>query len=136
MVFKNPHSSSGFTFVEIVLSIVLLAMLATPILVSQFQILNRVVPLSSRLEMIFSLESFLAEQQLLSEQKPVTEKTIPSLDLKLRCERKAVSDKSSLKDFKDLQVVKVQGEWNFAGSSYKDSLIAFAYKPTPTGEKK
>ncbi len=151
MVFKNRHEDAhisegyvvrgqteacGFTFIEVVLGIVILSALATPILMNQYQLLNRLMPLSSQLETIFSLKSFWHEEQLagIKEGKDA-KKQVEKKEIKYQYEVKAISEKSSLKDFKNVQTIRLQADWTFAGGPLQETLVTFAYKPTNTAEK-
>jgi prepilin-type N-terminal cleavage/methylation domain-containing protein len=144
MDFQN-RQRNGFSLIEVVASVVILGLLATPILIGQYQVLSQIMPASSLLEHIFSIENAVVEQLAtvatkkdLKDTKPV-EKTLTEPQMKIRSEcipitAKPIADKSTLKKFKDIQVIKTQGTWIFAGKEQRETLITFAYKQTPTGE--
>jgi len=139
------HQHSGFTFIEIVATVVILGLLATPLLIGQFQVISRLMPASSMLERLFFVENALVEQLGLlatkkdsKESKPV-EKTLTQPDMKIKSEfvelkAKSIADKSTLKNFKNVQLVKAHATWTFAGVEQRETLVTFAYKVTPTGE--
>lgn len=131
--FKNlKNSSPGFSFMEIIIAVLMLGMLMTAIFTLQNTTFRSVVDFSARLAHIFSLKNKLVTasrdraQQTESQTKPLDELTKESTKIIYTLEK--VNEKSALKKFENVMIEKAVAQWQEGTKKYQEILISFFYK--------
>jgi prepilin-type N-terminal cleavage/methylation domain-containing protein len=129
--FKN---SSGFTLVEVVLSLMIMGLVYGSVYVSQGSAIRVVKVFALRLSRLLAAKELLIEMttgkegesaeqvrkdKQLKEDGPVTHLTYT--------QEPAAS--GAIKDFKDIVVQKVKAEWQEDRSAHTELLVTFAFKP-------
>lgn len=128
IVFKN---SSGFTLIEAMMAIALIAIVMTPLIISEGTIVQSVAKVSARLQRIFAAENFFMDARVDAEDKVpfALDKKVDFPGTKLSFERKQIDSKSSLAKIKNLVVDRIEASWDEQNRNQKEMLVSFMYKP-------
>lgn len=126
IVFKN---NAGFTLIETMLAITLIAIVMTPLLVTQGSVAQAVAQISERLQRVFFAENFFIEAhaQADDEKNFSLDKKLESLDTRIIFERNPVNPKSSLAHINNLVHERIQASWQEGNKQQKEVLISFRY---------
>jgi prepilin-type N-terminal cleavage/methylation domain-containing protein len=127
--FKN-HKQSGFTLVEIILALFVMASLLSSILNLQDIVFSSVVSSSRRLHRVFMMEYFV-----FSREQDEDKKTIDSPPTEIAYEEKKVDEKSSLIKLQNMVKRKVSASWKDGTKQRDYALIDFMYKKPETKDK-
>ena len=122
-------NNSGFTLIEVMLAIALIAMAMTPLLVMQSSAVRAVAKISTRLQRIFLAENFFIEARAEAgdEKNFSLDKKIESLDTQLVFERKSIDSKSSLAKIDNLVLDRIQASWQDNNKQQKEVLVSLRY---------
>jgi prepilin-type N-terminal cleavage/methylation domain-containing protein len=136
IAFKN-HKAPGFTFIEIVFALAILASLGTAILVLQSQSINTIARYSQKLVRIFLLENTLVETQeaLYKQQKPAAQKKIENPATTVTYKAEKPSEKSALASVKNIVVERIEATWQDGQQQHKERLVSIRYQPPPKEEQ-
>lgn len=132
------HSKNlkGFTLIEVLLALSLMAMILTPILISQNTIMFSVGYLKGQLERIILAKNYLitAHKNIL-ENKQTGPRSIedPQTTLTYKQEK---SSGVIAKNFKDTYREKVIIEWTENNIKHQETIVSFLFKPLKNPEQK
>jgi prepilin-type N-terminal cleavage/methylation domain-containing protein len=120
--FKNKF---GFTLIETMLAITLIALVMTPLMVTQGTIVQAIARISLRLERVFFAENFFIEARADAddERKFSMSKKIDSPTTQLTFERKPIDAKSSLAKIDNLVIDRIQASWQDENKKQKETVI-------------
>ena len=126
IVSKNK---SGFTLIETMLAIALIAMVMTPLMITQGTIVQAIARISMRLQRIFFAQNFFidARADADDESKFSLDKKIDSPSTKLAFERKLIDSKSSLAKVEHLVVDRIQATWEDESKQQNEVLVSLQY---------
>jgi prepilin-type N-terminal cleavage/methylation domain-containing protein len=123
-------NKKGFTLIETIIAIAVIAFVFGPLFVMQGSVLQRVVQQSRKLQRIFFMQFFAykAEEQIKPgatqfnlEKKEEFPATI------LRYQLMPVDTRSSLKDIPGLHMQRVLATWEDVGVKWQDMLVSFTF---------
>jgi prepilin-type N-terminal cleavage/methylation domain-containing protein len=127
--FKNNH---GFTLIEVLLAIAIVAMSMSTIFVLQMASMRSITRYSRLIERFIQAKNFFLESRAAisdTTRELVLEKMVKKPDLKLKYEIKGVSSDSPLKKFRDIRTEMVTLQWYDGNRERKDTLVTFIFKP-------
>lgn len=126
--------ANGFTLIETLVSLAIMAMILTPIFITQGSMLYHVSRLARHVERMIHADLFLQESAiaLLKETNDAhKEKDIQSLHTHMVYDAKKVADDSPLKKYPNLFMQRVTLTWQEDKVKRADALLTFIYKPEP-----
>ncbi len=142
MIHSPNHSATGFVIIEIVLTLAMMGIIITALFGLQSSLMTGTMEASDQVRRIIHLRNTFFEYEL---QHPVspTEDVQPqsfkhAIDdppTQITRTTKKISEESSLKQFKNVKRVVVQGTWERAGQPEEITLVSFVYKK-PKKKKK
>ncbi len=130
-------NKKGFTLIETIIAIAIIAFVFGPLFVMQGGVLQRVVKQSRKLQRIFFMQFFAytaqekikpGATQFNVEKKEAFPETI------MRYQLMPVDQNSSVKDISGLHMQRVLATWDEAGVKQQDMLVTFTF--IQPGEKK
>lgn len=136
--FKNHNLVSGQTLIEALIALGILGLITTSVLVLQQSGFNVAMRSSNRLFIVIAMRNMLVDAASARAMKSNTPKKITlqhPRDVELVYEDKKINPKSSLKDFKFLQLERVNASWHDGAAKQQDTMIALFFKP-PESESK
>lgn len=134
MHFKNKTVlRPGFTLVEILVALVIFALLATPLIMTQSTILGGVARNAWHVQRMIAAQNFFVDGRQAAHTAPefTLEKKIASPEAYLRYVRAPVAQGSLAVGYKGLLCEKVTVEWQEMGQKKSDTLVQFIFKPEP-----
>ena len=128
--FKN-HNTPAFTLVETMLALAVMAMILTPLFVSQSGIFRGVGRGANKIDRMLQAKGFLADSRRQAKDATtfVLEKKVIKPRTTLKYELKEVAGDSPLKKIANVHREVVSMEWLEGNKKYTDTLISFVYKP-------
>ncbi len=126
------RNKAGFTLIEVLLSLAIIALVLTPIFVVQGTVLSRVGRYARMIDRFMQSQLFFVNSSIAvsAEAKSTTlEKKIDVPLTFLSYEFQKLPDSSPLKNFKDVYQEKVTIRYEDDGRKYLDSLVSFRYRP-------
>ncbi|MDR3550557.1 MAG: prepilin-type N-terminal cleavage/methylation domain-containing protein [Candidatus Babeliales bacterium] len=128
---RSKNNFSGFTLIEAMLSVTVLAILATPLFITQGSVLQAVASYSLHLQRIFYAQNFLyeARNKAADAQKFTLAKKFDNPAMNVKYEVAAIGKKSYLKKIENLVAERLTIEWDQMGQKKKDVMISYLYKP-------
>lgn len=130
----RSNNSLGFTLIETLLALAIMAMVLAPIFITQGSMLYHVSRLVRNVQRMEFADLFLQESVIasLKESKDTrVEKQIPSPATQMVFAAKKPADDSPFKKYNDLYVQRVTLTWQEDKVKRADSLVTFLYKPEP-----
>lgn len=126
----HSKNKSGFTLLETLFAMSIIAAIISPLFFMQAEVLRRVIRASYHIKRIFYMHDFLfnAQQQLQKETTQFTlEKQVGNPATVLRYVLKAVDKKSSLSAVQGIYVEQVTAVWTdfFNNQHQEDRLLTF-----------
>ena len=130
-------SNHGFTFMEVLLALIILA--GSAVILSDLQIRSyfRVSKYHGEIERVFLIKKSLYKMLLspIKQEKPI-KKTYKTPNIKITSNRKDINKKSSLKAFsKDIDIIWSEGTWKQDDREQSSKMISFALKLPDEKEK-
>jgi prepilin-type N-terminal cleavage/methylation domain-containing protein len=134
MIHSKNHN--GFTLIEVLLALSLMAMILTPILISQNTIMFSVDYFKGRLQRIMLAKNYLifAHKNALQD-KTTGPRTIENPATTLSYKKEKTSG-TIAKQYKDTYRETVLIEWTKDNNKKQDTLISFIFKPAKKTEQK
>lgn len=126
----HSKNNAGFTLLETLFSLVIMALVLSPIFLVQGTVAQRVGRFARHIEKMMQAKLFLVEAPITVAKTPnqtTLEKKVESTTLKF--ELKKMGDDSAFKKIKNLYRQQVVFEWNELGKPQSDALVLFVYKP-------
>lgn len=136
MNFKSK--TKGFSLIEVLLAFAIVALVLTPIFITQGSLLTSVVRRSYNMARIFFAEQFMINSGFSLSPDNITvtiEKKLDNPETFVTYTVKAVSPESPFAKLPDLYVQKVQLRWQQENQERKDYLVSFLFKPKPPEKK-
>ena len=131
-VFKLRDLKAGFSFIEVIIALTIIGIMITSMFTLKINVFRKVVKHSSRQSCIMALENMFIdarlEEGLTKNKNETVQYSVLPLTVSLERRMNAISEKSSLKDFKDILVESVKGTWSDFGTESSESLLTFVYK--------
>jgi prepilin-type N-terminal cleavage/methylation domain-containing protein len=126
---RTDNVKFGFTLIETMLAIALIAMVMTPLMVTQGTIVQAIARISLRLQRIFFAENFFIEARADADDqsKFSMDKKIDLPNTKLVFERKPIDAKSSLAKIDNLVIDRIQASWQDENKQEKEVLVSLQY---------
>lgn len=123
----------GFSFIEIVVTVLLFGTLVTALLLSVNTTYSSLYRFSNRLERTYLLQQrlfdlFLARQK--GKEKPEKEIKIKTPATTITYELRDPRSDSKLKKFKNIKIEKVTAQWQFQDGEQTEQLVNFVLKDT------
>ena len=134
MIHSKNHN--GFTLIEVLLALSLMAMILTPILISQNTIMSSVSYFANSLQRIMSAKNYLVSAHKNALQDKTTgPRTIenPATTLTYKKDRTTAA---MAKQYKDVYRETVLIEWTEDTNKRQDTLVSFIFKPEKKTEQK
>lgn len=124
-VFKSRKS--GFTLIETVMALTVVALGLTPLFLTQGRITQDVSTMYASWRAVVALKNeqcdLLRTTVFNAEQVPsLPEKTVDGVTLKFKL--KKINEKSSLKNIKNLQLLDAMAQWKFFGRPYTLKMLS------------
>lgn len=140
--FKCVNTTHGFTLMEVLLAMAIMACVLSPIFITQGTLLQSVGKISRKMARIFSAKQYLYETRFthqLQEQKdtPVItiEKKFDHPETLLTYEIVDVPKNSLFAEFSDIYIERVKARWKEDNKSGQVTLVGFIFKPKPSKKK-
>ena len=132
----HSKSNNGFTLIEVLLALSLMAMILTPILISENSIMLSVGNFRGRLDRITMAKNYLvhAHKNAL-EDKKTGPMTVEDPQTTLTYKQSKASGPTA-KVFKDIYRETVTIEWTEGNDKRRDVLVSFVFKPAKKTEQK
>jgi type II secretory pathway pseudopilin PulG len=129
---RNDHSP-GFTFVEILLALTILAGSMYIFSGIQFRAVNKVRKSVNEVERVFFIKKELYKLFLDTNNKKPKKITIAQPEIVIETSRRKIDPKkSALKDFeKEIDIIVATGNWKDGPDQRSMSMISFIEKPKP-----
>lgn len=125
----NLKNNPGFTVVETLITLAIIALILTPIYILQGGS-TRIVTRYSRLyDRVVAGYGMLMENVFVPEPKKEATKRLPGPQAVLTLSTKKVSSESSLKNIPGLQINTVTIDWSDLRKKKQNSIVAFTFKP-------
>lgn len=132
----HSKNRDGFTLIEVLLALSLMAMILTPILISQNTIMFSVSYFKGQLQRIMLAKNYLVYAHKNTLQEKTTEpRTIENPALKLSYLKEKTAGPMA-KQFKDVYRETVLIEWTEENIKKQDTLVSFIFKPEKKTEQK
>jgi|GEM_PF-3150059 len=131
--FSATANNSGFTILETIVAMGIVAGVVTILLMMQSAVLQQVVRVSDRVERVFMLRSFLHEARSKTQPQAVSaqyEKEIPNPLTRLHYQRMPPEPQSVLASSKGICIERVSAHWQRSGEALTESLVTTTYIPT------
>lgn len=132
IIFRNKKKP-GFTLIEVLLALAIIALVLTPVFLTQINVYKGSTKAARMLARIFAAKTMLitSEFDLAPDARELrVEKKIDNPRTTLIYELKKVSEASALKKFKNLLNESVTMQWVDAnGKKRQEKLVTFLYKP-------
>jgi len=125
----SKNNSYGFTLLEALLAISVVAMILTPLLLNQIKLLTRVVFQAQQIAHTFSAEQFMIDsyvQFILDNKKLKNTKTTDDTELNFSITK---GNPTISKEFRSVYAQKVTAQWEYDDTTYKSSLVTFLFLP-------
>ncbi len=143
MIHLQSRNTDGFTLVEILVAVLVVALVITPLFMSETNIFSHAVRLSKSLQRTFALKQFFIDSAIKLDaakikDKPTVEKKIDTVipPLNLKFEIKKVENEERFKKFPDLYRERATVEWQDGVNKRKEALVSFVTFDIPKKEKK
>ena len=132
----HSKNNDGFTLIEVLLAMSLMAMVLTPIFISQNTIMFSVGIFRDRFERITQAKNYLARAHKNAlEDKKTGPSTIEDPQTTLTYTQSKASG-ATAKQFKDIYRETVKIEWTEGTNKRQDMLVCFVFKPEKKTEQK
>jgi len=136
--FKDHNNADGFTFIEVVLAVLMMGIMLTAALGLQNSSFTSIVKYSERLRSILLLKNVLFDaayaraqnKGYAQDEKKITD----TIETTLRYSTQKVPQNSALHTFDNIVIEKAEATWSGVVRNNKETLITFLYQP-PTKEK-
>jgi hypothetical protein len=136
---KHNSRMYGFTLMEVLLTMTMLAFIITPIMIQQGALLRNVPRFARYMQMLRAAQAFLYETQAQLQPGTATHEAERKLDdiynTTVRFRRTAIGAKSAVGSFTNLYQDQVLCSWKEDGQNKQDALVTYLYQ-TPLPEKK
>lgn len=120
---------SGFTLVEVLVTLTIVALLVTPLMIWLSTLMNQVTTQAHAYARIVAAHEFLFAHQAGADEDLPKEKKIPRLRSTLTYTSKTPSNSSAVQSYKGVTQEQVAISWKRGNKTYTDNLITFAYVP-------
>jgi prepilin-type N-terminal cleavage/methylation domain-containing protein len=126
---RTENQNTGFTLIEAMLAIAIIAIVMTPLMITQGTVVQAVANISLRLQRIFFAQNFYTESQAQADdqKKFALDKKVESPSTQLAFERKPVDSKSALAKINNLVVDRMQASWSEHNKKQKEVLVLFKH---------
>jgi len=135
MSFRNK---SGFTILETIVAMGVVAGVVTVLLMMQSAVLQRAARVSDRIERVFLLRTFLNEARSKTQPQALQaqyEKEIPNPPTQLKYQRTLPAAQSVLAASKGICIERVTAHWRRSGEQLTEMLVTTTYIPPQQGKK-
>ncbi len=126
---------NGFTLIEVLIAVAMVGLLLSPLFIAQESIFINVVKRARNFERIIKAKNFYwsAKQKADKQEKPefTLDKKLDDPVMTLKYEVTPQSQKSALKNFKDVYKERVKMTWQDGRRKREDALVSFVFKPQP-----
>jgi prepilin-type N-terminal cleavage/methylation domain-containing protein len=143
MIYSKSRNTDGFTLVEVLVAVLIVALVITPLFMSETNIFSHAVRLSKSLQRTFMLKQFFIDSTLKLDaakikDKPTIEKKIDTVipPLTVKFEVKKVEKEERFKKFPDLYRELSTVQWQEGAQKRKEALCSFVTVDVPKKEKK
>lgn len=123
---------SGFTLIEVLLSVAIVGLVLTPILMLQSMIVRNTGKHTNNLIRIYEAKKFLLDSEISlapGVDHATQEKKITKPPATLVYEYNKVSQESALKKFKNIYRQMVTIQWRDQSGKHQDRIVLYTYKP-------
>jgi prepilin-type N-terminal cleavage/methylation domain-containing protein len=128
---KNHNKSFGFSFIEIVIAIAIIGILLTALFNLQNTVFNSASREHSRMMRIFNIKNLFFNNEI--NQKIVKEKqikqNIEDPQTLLTYQALKPSDKSALKRFNGISILKATGTWQLFNNDFDEIMVSLLFTP-------
>lgn len=124
----NLKNNTGFTIIEVLLALAIVAMVLTPIFILQAGAAQTVSRRSKAYDRFVAAYSFLVSSAFVPEPKEQATKQITNLRVELNYESKKITANSTLKDIPQLQMNTVSMQWQERNRKKEDKIVAITFK--------
>lgn len=130
MIHSKNHNNQGFTLIEIMFALFMVATVLSSILNLQDVVFTSVVNSSRRLQRMFMIKEYLFNRLFDEEQSDKTQETITREKplTTLDYQEKKVAEKSSLAKLPNMISLTVTASWISSGNNKTYSMKKFVYK--------
>lgn len=129
IVFKNE---SGFTLIEVLLTLSIVGLVLTPILMLQSMLVRNTNKRTQMIDRMYAAKKFLIDSEVAlapDANESSADKKIANPPTTLRFELKNVSSNSSLKKFKSIKQASVTSTWTEPGAKRQERIVTFLFRP-------
>lgn len=138
--FKNHNNGDGFTFIEVVLAVLMLGIMLTAALGLQNSSFTTIVKYSERLRTVLLLKNALFDAAYARAQNKGyahdEKKVTDTVERTVRYSTQKISEKSSLHAFADVVIEKAEATWSGVIRQNTETLTTFLYKPEKKEKEK
>lgn len=138
--FKNHNPSSGFSFVEVALAVLVLGIMLTAALALQNSSFTSILKYSEKFTRVVLLKELLFDAAVARAQNKPYEhqekKVTEPIETTLKYSIAPVHKNSSLKNFSTILVEKAEASWAGITQKNKETMISFIYKPEKNEKEK
>lgn len=128
----SKNKSSGFTLVEVLLSLAIIGIVLTPIFLIQSLVLRRTSAGARQFSRLMNAKDFLVDQQfenIQEAQEVSAERKITNPPTTLVFSSKKLPENSALKKFKHIMLDTVTLQWTEQNKKRQEKLVTFTFKP-------
>lgn len=124
----HSKNRSGFSLLETIAAMTIVAFVVSPLVIMQGTALRRVMRDSAHMERIFLMRNFLLEARRETASGATTfEKTVPTPNTQLRYQLMSPQANSSLHAMKGIQIERITATWREVGKETQDMMVTIKY---------
>lgn len=128
----SKNDSSGFTLIEVLLSVAIVGLVLTPILMVQSMTIRNTGKRARIVDRTFAAKKFLIDSEVAlapDADESSSEKKIANPAMTLRFDLTKPAEGSSIKKFKFIKRATVTSAWVDQTGRHQDRLVTFLFRP-------
>ena len=136
--FPDQNKKNGFTFIELVLAVTIIGIAMISLFNLQSSLFNSAIKQHSRIIRIFNIKNLFFDYEV--NEKIIKDKSlkkdIQDPATKISYEMIKPKDKSTLKKFEDIYLLKAIGSWERMKKEQEEIIVSLLFNPKPPSKEK